>query len=61
VIEGSPSLRDYPPQRVPLAYRRARRDAAVDTGLPLATFPETCPWALEQVLDEDFWPEADAR
>ena len=27
-------------------------------GLPLATFPEACPWSTEQVLDEDFWPEA---
>jgi hypothetical protein len=26
--------------------------------LPLATFPEACPWPLAQVLDEDFWPEA---
>jgi hypothetical protein len=56
-IERSPSLRDYPARRMPLAYRRARRDAAEETGLPPATFPETCPWGLDQVLDEDFWPE----
>lgn len=31
-----------------------RRDRLV----PLATFPEACPWPLVQVLDEDFWPEA---
>jgi Domain of unknown function DUF29 len=58
VIEGSHSLHNYPAQRVPLVYRRARRDAADDTGLPLATFPEVCPWPVAQVLDEDFWPEA---
>jgi Domain of unknown function DUF29 len=58
VLETSHSLRTYPAQRVPLAYRRARRDAADDTGLPLATFPEACPWPVAQVLDEDFWPEA---
>ena len=56
-IDRSPSLRDYPLQRMPLAYRRARRDAADDTGLPLATFPESSPWPLAQVLDEDFWPQ----
>jgi hypothetical protein len=39
------------------AYADARKLAAVDTGLPLATFPEACPWALAQVLDEDWWPE----
>ena len=27
------------------------------TGLPLATLPETCPWTVAQVLDADFWPE----
>jgi Domain of unknown function DUF29 len=56
-LDRSPSLRDYPAQRFSLAYRRARRDAADDTGLPLATFPEVCPWPVEQVLAEDFWPE----
>jgi hypothetical protein len=58
VTEGSHSLHTYPAQRVPMAYRRARRDAADDTGLPLATFPEACPWSIAQVLDENFWPEA---
>src|SRR5688572_29100278 len=58
VIEGSHSLHNYPAQRVPLAYERARRDATDDTGLPLVTFPEACSWPVVQVLDEDFWPEA---
>ena len=40
------------------SYTRARRDAARQTGLPLSTFPEACPWTPEQVLDEAFWPEA---
>jgi len=39
------------------AYPRARRDAARETGLALATFPETCPWPVAEVLDEDYWPE----
>jgi hypothetical protein len=25
--------------------------------MPLATLPETCPWSVEQLLDEDFWPD----
>ena len=40
------------------AYPRARRQAARETGLPLALFPQTCPWTPEQVLDADFWPDA---
>src|SRR5262245_46494099 len=40
------------------AYPRARRDAAQETGLQLATLPETCPWTVAQVLNADFWPQA---
>jgi Domain of unknown function DUF29 len=58
VLEDNRGLRPYPAQRLPLAYRRARRDAADDTGLPLRTFPVPCEWTPEQVLEEDFWPEA---
>jgi hypothetical protein len=39
------------------AYRIARRDARAETRLPDATFPQACPWAIEQLLSEDFWPE----
>jgi hypothetical protein len=59
-IARSPSLQSYPAQRLALAYRRARRDARTDTDRPLATFPEACPWPIERVLDEDFWPEGQA-
>jgi hypothetical protein len=57
LIEESPSLHDYPARQLVAAYRYARQQAAEETGLPLATFPEACPWPLAQVLDEDFWPE----
>ena len=51
------SLHGYPAERLADAYRYARRVAAIDTELPLATFPEACPWTVDQVLDEDFMPE----
>ena len=41
-------------------YPLARLDAADETGLPLATFPETCPWKRNEVLDPDFWPGEDS-
>lgn len=37
-------------------YPRARKSAALETGLPLATFPEAGPYTLEQLLDDDFLP-----
>lgn len=39
-------------------YQSARQEASMETRLPLATFPESCPWSPAQILDEDFWPEA---
>ena len=52
-----PSLRPQLGTVLARAYPLARREAQQDTGLPLATFPEHCPWTVEQVLDEAFWPE----
>jgi hypothetical protein len=54
----SPSLRDHLAWYLATAYRHAPEDAADETDLPLATFPEACPWSLAQVLDDAFWPEA---
>jgi hypothetical protein len=40
------------------AYCNAREDAADETDLSLTTtFPEACPWSVEQVLSPNFWPE----
>jgi hypothetical protein len=57
-VEDQPTLRPVVPALLASVYPRVRRLAAGETGLPLTTFPEACPWALAQVLDEDFWPEA---
>jgi hypothetical protein len=52
------SLRPQLPTLLQECYPRARRKAARQTRLPLATFPDTCPWSVDQVLDADFWPNA---
>ena len=57
LLDESPSLRPQLGALLAKHYPRARRDARGDTGLPLATFPDTCPWEVEQVLDENFFPE----
>ncbi len=59
LLEDSPSLRREVSGLLARWYPLARLDAADETGLPLVTFPEACPWTAEQVLDTDFWPEAD--
>jgi hypothetical protein len=55
----SPSLHRLVPDAITDAYPRARRIAGYETRLPLATFPLACPWSVEQVLSDDFWPEAE--
>ena len=39
------------------AYKPAIFDAMSETGLKLNSFPTKCPWSVEQVLDDEFWPE----
>ncbi len=57
ILADSPSLRRLVPDLLGRYYAHARRQAQTETGLPLATFPETCPWTLdEQILDPDFFP-----
>ncbi len=56
-FESSPSLKRYYLQIFDKCYRNARKQAKIETRLPLAHFPEVCPFTSEQVLDEDFLPE----
>ena len=57
IADDSPSLRQQIVVLLAREYPRSRRDASDETGLPLVAFPETCPWTVEQILDEAFWPE----
>ena len=43
------------------AYRLARRQAAAETGLTLAAFPEDCAFTVEEALSDDVWPAAIGR
>jgi Domain of unknown function DUF29 len=56
-LRRNPGLQHHPAHYLTEAYQAICEDAAIDTDLPLATFPETCPWTLAQVLDANFWPE----
>jgi hypothetical protein len=57
LLEQSPSLRQTVPEALSARYALAREHASAQTRLPLGTFPATCPWTVEQILDETFWPE----
>ena len=57
-LSDSPSLRRCPGEVLTRQYPVARLDASGETGLALETFPEACPFTIEQILDPDFWPDA---
>ena len=54
-VEDTPSLKRIQTQDwLHKIYTIARKDAALETELPLNTFPEDCPYSWEQVFDEGF-------
>ena len=57
LLQDSPSLRPQLPAFIKRQYPRARRSAANQTGLAVVTFPATCPFRLEDILDVEFFPE----
>jgi len=59
-LAENPSLKPKIPEAQAKAYRYAVKGASRETGIPASTFPEQCPWTVEQVMDETFWPEAQA-
>lgn len=38
-------------------YGGASKVAAVEIGMPVKDLPPTCPYSLEQILDESFLPK----
>ena len=57
LLDASPSLRPRLPDVLAKTWPRARRLAVAETRLPAETFPDTCPFALADVLDAEHWPE----
>ncbi len=51
-LEDSPSLQSYPREILEKEYTRARREAARQTRLSIELFPESCPYSIEQVIDD---------
>lgn len=57
LIKENPSLRPYLPNSVIDAYSKAVELATKETRLSINTFPRECPYSLEKILDDDFYPE----
>lgn len=55
LLEFNPSLKPYYLSVFPKCYTKAHKDARLETGLSLDTFPPTCPWSTDEILEEDFY------
>ena len=56
-LADNPSLKAQLPETMASAYGNAILAAARETGLDRATFPTTCPWSYEQIVEPVFWPD----
>lgn len=57
LLKESPSLQPQVPALIDEVYPDARADALDETGLRPQTFPASCPFAVEQILDQDYLPD----
>jgi hypothetical protein len=55
-LKETPSLKRLFDEAIQEAYPDALELAAKETNLPMKTFPKTCPYSQEQLLDNSFFP-----
>jgi hypothetical protein len=55
LLQDNPSLKPYIPEALDFSYSRGVNLAIQQTGLE--TFPGQCPYSMEQILDQQFFPE----
>jgi len=56
ILIDSPSLKYQLVEKINDTYSLAVKAAMKETNLPLKTFPTICPYSVEQLLDEAFYP-----
>jgi hypothetical protein len=54
VLDDNPGLKPRVAEAIVRAYRGARIDAAKETGLDEADFPDACPYAFGDITSRDF-------
>jgi hypothetical protein len=57
LLQDSPSLVPFLAEAAVAAYADGAKLASKETGLPLAHLPDTLPYALNPLLDDDWLPE----
>ena len=57
LLGDSPSLASFLADILAEEYAAAVSAASDETGMALGVFPETCPFLVDDVLNQDFLPE----
>jgi hypothetical protein len=57
-LADNPSLKSRLGEVQTTAYRSARRETSIKTGIDATTLPTICPWSFEQKMEADFWTES---
>ncbi|MBW4613839.1 MAG: DUF29 domain-containing protein [Desmonostoc vinosum HA7617-LM4] len=55
-LEENPSLKPYLQEVIQKAYIKGIALAAKETNLPVKTFPQDCPYMLEEIISDRFYP-----
>jgi hypothetical protein len=58
-LKTSPSLKNQLESVASDAYDVAIFKAAKETKLDITIFPDTCPWSVAQILDDNYYPNAE--
>ena len=57
LLTAHPSLRPQLLLLLAESYPQACAKALDETRLPATALPQSSPWAVTQILDDEFWPE----
>lgn len=57
LLQDSPSLKYEIEQKIATAYEIAILSAANETSLDEDTFPESCEYSLDEILNQEFYPD----
>ena len=58
LLRKNPNLKRFLSETIVDAYPDALKITVKETGLSKSIFPSECPYTIEQLLDEDFYPES---
>jgi len=56
LVQDNPHLKSYMLEAINSAYGDAVKLAAKETGIAQTCFPAECAYSIEQLVDEDFYP-----